>query len=284
MKFNFLFKTSKKILFAVLTLLASRQMVAASGADQQRLVAANNTFAFDLMGQIPRGPRDANVFLSPFSVSSALQMVENGAAGQTKTEMQQVLHNADLTSAIANPAFKELNQQFTSRKDVTLNLANGIWFKQGFHLKPDFVAQNKNFFSAELAGVDFDNPKSAQTINNWAEKQTQGKIKDIEKFPFDPMIRLILANAIYFKGKWFIPFDKSQTQPHDFNLPAGKVTSTPMMMQNRKFDYQENSDFQAVRLFYTGRFHMDVFLPATNSSPQKVLESIKAGGIWEENI
>jgi serpin B len=283
MNFNSLFKTSRKVLFAVLTLLASRQMVAASGADQQKLVAANNTFAFDLMGQVARGQRDANVFLSPFSVSSSLQMVENGAAGQTKAEMQQVLHTADLTSAIANPAFKELNQQLAARKDVTLNLANGIWFKQGFHLKPDFVAQNKNFFKAELAGVDFDNPKSAQTINNWAEKQTQGGIKDIEKFPFDPMIRLILANAIYFKGKWFIPFDKSQTQPRDFNLPAGKVTSTPMMVQNRKFDYQENSDFQAVRLFYTGRFHMDVFLPATNSSPQKVLESIRAGGIWEEN-
>ena len=171
-----------------------------------------------------------------------------------------------------------------SRKDVTLNLANGIWFRQGFHLKPAFIADNKNFFQAELASVDFESPKSAQTINSWAEKQTKGRIKDVVQYPFDPATRVILANAIYFKGKWITPFDKSQTQPRDFHLPAGKVTSTPMMVQSRKFDYQETPDFQAVKLYYTGRFHMDVFLPATNSSPQKVLENFRAGGNWEGNI
>ena len=284
MNSNSLFKTGRKVLFAVLTLAAGLRMPAVSGADLQKLMAANNTFAFDLMGQVARGQRDANVFLSPFSVSSALQMVENGAAGQTKMEMQQVLHTANQLPAALNQSFKELNQSLLSRKDVTLNLANGIWFKQGFHLKPDFVAQNKNFFKAELAGVDFDNPKSAQTINNWAEKQTQGRIKDIEKFPFDPMIRLILANAIYFKGKWFIPFDKSQTKPRDFHLPSGKTKATPTMMQSREFGYQETPDFQAVRLFYEGRFQMEVFLPAKNSSPLKLLESFKTGENWQNNI
>jgi serine protease inhibitor len=284
MNFISLFKISRTVLFAVLTVLASRQMVAASGTDQQKLVAANNTFAFDLMGQVAPLKPDANVFLSPFSVSSALQMVENGAVGQTKTEMQQVLHTTNLPSAALNESFKELNQGFVSRKDVTLNLANGIWFKQGFHLKPDFVAQNKNFFKAELAGVDFDNPESAQTINDWAGKQTQGRIKDVVHYPFDPLTRVILANAIYFKGKWITPFDKSQTKSRDFHLSSGKVKPTPMMVQSREFGYQETPDFQAVRLFYEGRFQMEVFLLAKKSSPQKLIESFKAPGNWQNKV
>jgi len=284
MNFNSLFKTSQKVLFAVLALLASGQMVAASGADQQKLVAANNTFAFDLMGQVARGQRDANVFLSPFSVSSSLQMVENGAAGQTKAEMQQVLHTADLTSAIANPAFKELNQQLAARKDVTLNLANGIWFKQGFHLKPAFIADNKNFFKAELAPVDFGSPRSAQTINNWADKQTQGRIKDVVQYPFPRETEVVLANAIYFKGKWVKPFDERMTQPRNFYLSNGGQKESSMMRQDGDFKYQQTADFQAVQLPYAGGLQMQIFLPATNSNPQKLLESFKAGGNWKDNV
>jgi serine protease inhibitor len=284
MNFISLFKTSRTVLFAILTLIASRQMMVASGTDQQKLVSANTDFAFDLMGQVTQGQREANVFISPFSVSSALQMVENGAAGQTKTEMQQVLKTTNLPSAALNESFKELNQSLVSRKDVTLNLANGIWLKQGFHLMPAFVADNKNFFQAELAGVDFDNPSSAHTINNWAEKQTQGRIKDIVQYPFDPYMRVILANAIYFKGKWITPFDKSQTKPRDFHLSSGKVKSAPMMVQNRKFDYQETPDFQTVQLFYEGNLRMGVYLPAKNSSPQKLIESFKTRGNWQNNI
>ena len=78
-------------------------------------------------------------------------------------------------------------------------------------MKPGFVSDNKNFFGAELAGVDFENPKSAQTINDWADEKTHGKIQNVVQFPFDPNTRLILANAIYFKGKWAEPFDKSKT-------------------------------------------------------------------------
>ena len=284
MNFIFLFKIVRTVLFTMLTLLASLQRVAASAADQQKLVSANTGFAFDLMGQVTQTQPEANVFISPFSVSSALQMVGNGAAGQTKTEMQQVLHTTGLPSAIANPAFQELNQQLASRKDVTLNLANGIWFKQGFHLKSAFVADNEKFFQAELAGVDFANPQSAQTINQWADKQTQGKIKDIVQYPFDPLTRVILANAIYFKGKWVSPFDKNQTEPRNFRSSSGKVKPAPMMVQNREFEYQETPDFQAVQLPYEGGLQMQVFLPAKNSSPQKLLESFKVPGEWPGHI
>ena len=278
------FRNHHRLRLVLLALFAARQMLPASEADQQTLVAANNAFALDLTAQVASAQPGDNVFLSPYSVSSALQMVGNGAAGQTQTEFQQVLHTTGLPPAMSNPAFKELNQRLTVRSNVTLDLANGIWFKQGFRLKPAFMAANRNFFRAQLAAVDFDNPQSAKTINDWASQQTHGKITGVVQYPFDPLIRVILANAIYFKGDWASPFDATQTKPRDFHLATGKVKPAPMMVQHRKFAYQETPGFQAVQLPYAGDLQMEVFLPATNSSPQKLLDSFKSPGNWSGNL
>jgi serpin B len=132
--------------------------------------------------------------------------------------------------------------------------------------------------------VDFGSPNSAQTINDWAEKQTQDKIKDIVQYPFDPYTRVILADAIYFKGKWVHPFKKYQTAPHDFHLPSGKIKTTSMMNQSGVFDYQETSGFQAVQLPYKGGLRMEVYLPTTSSSPQKLLDDFRTSGNWQTNI
>ena len=250
--------------------------LAISAQDLKKLAAANNGFAFDLLKQITKEQPNTNIFISPFSVSTALQMVENGAAGETKMEMQRVLKTDSLPPSELNAACKSLNQSLNSQAGVTLNLANGIWYKKEFRLKPDFIADNKNFFQAELAGVDFANPSSAQIINDWADKETHGKIQNVVQFPFPLLTRVILANAIYFKGKWTEPFDKNRTQPRAFYLADGGTKQTPMISQHKTFSCQEVGDFQAVRLPYAGdRLQMYLFLPATgNSSPQKLLATI----------
>jgi hypothetical protein len=102
-------------------------------------------FAFDLLKQITREQPGTNVFISPFSVSTVLQMVANGAAGDTKAEMQRVLKTAGLPPETLNAACKDLNQSLNSQTNVILNLANAIWYKEGIHLKPGFVSVNKNF-------------------------------------------------------------------------------------------------------------------------------------------
>jgi serine protease inhibitor len=273
-----------RILSGVLAGLIGFSAFTVSAQDAEKLAAANTGFAFDLLKQIAKEQPRENIFISPFSVSTALQMVGNGAAGKTKEEMQRVLKISGLSPEKLNAACKSLNQSLNSQSDVTLNLANGIWFQNDFHLKPGFISDNKDFFQAELAGVDFKNPNSAQTINDWADKKTRGKIKDMFQFPFPPLTRMILANAIYFKGKWGEPFDKSQTKPRPFHLPIGESKQTPMMQKHRHFSYRETDDFQAVRLGYSGRYlDMILFLPKTNSSPQKLLAELSTAS-WQDDV
>jgi serpin B len=275
---------SRGILTGVLICLVGLLASTSLADDLGKLTDANTSFAFDLLKQIAKEQPGQNIFISPFSVSTVLQMTADGAAGETKAEMQRVLKTAGLPSEMLNAACKDLNLSLNSQSNVILNLADGIWYKRGFHLKPGFVSNNKNFFQAELAGVDFLNPKSADIINDWADKKTRGKIQNVVRFPFEPNTRLILANAIYFKGKWEWPFDKSQTKPRAFRLANGKTEQTPMMSQRKTFSYQEGGGFQAVRLPYAGdRLQMYLFLPATNSSPQKLLADFNSEN-WRNKI
>ena len=279
-------KTNRRgVWFGVLMCAASLAVLADLPANQAKLDVANTGFAFDLLKQITREQPGTNVFISPFSVSTVLQMVANGAAGDTKAEMQRVLKTAGLPAETLNAACKNLNQSLNSQTNVILNLANAIWYKEGFHLKPGFVSDNKNYFSAKLAGVEFGKPESAQTINDWADHSTHGKIKEVVRWPFPPLTRVILANAIYFKGKWERPFDKQATKDHAFNvLPGGTPKQVPMMWQHGRFNYQQVDGFQAVRLPYAGgRLQMVLFLPDTNSSPAKLLADLNAD-TWRDKI
>ena len=182
------------------------------------------------------------------------------------------------------PPCKDLNQSLNSQTNVILNLANAIWYKEGFHLKPGFVSDNRNYFSAKLAGVDFGKPESAQTINDWADTSTHGKIKQVVQWPFPPLTRVILANAIYFKGKWDRPFDKRIEDNAFYVLPGGKPKQVPTMWQHGHFNYQQGDGFQAVRLPYAGgRLQMYLFLPDTNSTPAKLLADLNAD-TWRNKI
>jgi len=275
----------KKLGFVVLLCCAGLTVLTASPAGQEKLASANTAFAFGLLKQIAGEQPGTNIFISPFSVSTVLQMVANGAAGDTKTEMQRVLKTTGLPPEALNAASKDLNQSLNSQTNVILNLANAVWYKNEFHLKPEFVSVNKNFFLAKLAGVDFGKPESAQTINDWAETSTHGKIKQVVQWPFDPLTRVILANAIYFKGKWERPFDKQATKDRAFYvLPGGTPKQVPTMWQHGRFNYQQGDGFQAVRLPYAGgHLQMYLFLPDTNSSPAKLLADLNAGP-WQNKI
>ena len=140
---------SKKLGFGVLLCFAGLTVLAASPADQDKLAAANTGFAFDLLKQIAGEQPDTNIFISPFSVSTVLQMVANGAAGDTKAEMQRVLKTAGLPPETLNAACKDLNQSLNSQTNVILNLANAIWYQGGVPPEARVCLRQPEFFPGE---------------------------------------------------------------------------------------------------------------------------------------
>jgi serpin B len=272
----------KKLFLAFLICFAA----SATFANPSNLFEANNAFSFGLAGQIASAQPGQNIFISPYSVSIVLQMLATGASGKTKTEIQQVLKTEDIPPWLLDNQY-EMLKSLQTESNVDFNLANSIWFNKGFELKSAFVNTNEALFQAKLASVDFQSPETADVINGWAKQNTKGKITDIVSFPFPQPAQLLAANAIYFKGRWAEPFDKSLTQPREFYGLDGKTKRTPMMSQHEKIFYEDGDNFHAVELPYASdRLEMVLFLPATNSSPQKLLADFAGRNQtnWPDNI
>jgi serpin B len=252
---------------------------------QHQLVSANTGFGFRLLKQLGDQERGHNVFISPYSISSVLEMITCGARGSTLEELQQTLGTKAMTTANLNLAYEGLDESISNTEtNALLRIANAVWFRAGVSLNPEFASVNENFYKATLAPLDFSNPHSAETMNDWASQNTQGKIKKIIQPPVPADTAVILANAIYFKGTWLNPFDRKQTKPRPFHLIKGNEEQLPMMEQTRSFRYQTGSGFQAVQLFYTGnRLEMEVLLPDSDSSLEALLSRLDEK-IWQNTV
>lgn len=244
------------------------------------LVDANTRFGWALFQQILSEKPVANHFISPLSLSIALGMVLNGAAGETRQEMARILHLEGMDLQEINQAQLTLRKRLVNQgSGVRVDLANALWVKKGITFNPNFLKTNQDYFNARTTALDFADPLSVQTINAWASENTQGRIPRVIG-QIDPMTLMILMNAIYFKGSWSTPFDKAQTQPRDFKTGEGKTVQTPMMRHYGKFRYLRDSEnqFQAVALPYGKEksVQMFVFLPDPESSPVALLKKIEA--------
>ena len=216
-----------------------------------------NRFGFHLYNQLVE---QENIMISPISIGLALAMTYNGADGETREEMARALQLESVDLAAFNQKNQEL-LRLLSRSDVTLSIANSLWLRQGIPLRGEFVAANREFYQAEVSELDFNDPASVQTINNWVAEQTNGLIKEIIEGPIDPLTLLFLINAIYFQGDWAQPFDEGLTRDDQFQTPGGSV-ETPFMHKAGNYSYLATEDFQAIRLPYgEGSLAMYVFLP-----------------------
>lgn len=275
-------KTRLHLLLVVVSAAGFERSVAAE-SDLSKLAAADNTFAFKLLKQLSTQRPDTSIFVSPYSVATALQMAANGAAGQTKKEMQQVLETSGISTTALNEACKTaaslLNPKDTN---VILTTANALWYRQGGAVKSSFLEANQKYFSSTIRALDFGNARAAEAIiNQWTSDQTRGRIGGIADGMIDPIYTdLILVNAIYFKGKWLDPFDAKLTKERLFHPAVGAAKKLPMMEMSKKFTYRKGSSYQAVRLPYIGYdLAMYVFLPDAGSSPSKLLQ-IMNGDNW----
>jgi serine protease inhibitor len=243
-----------------------------SKAVNPQLFKANNQFSFKLFQAIASQAATTdkvadNLFVSPTSVALALSMAYNGANGTTRSAMNQALQLNGLSLDALNQSNAALKTVLeTADPNVQLNIANSLWARQGVKFNPDFLKRNRDFYQAEVATLDFNQPASVGRINNWVKDKTQGKIPQIvDRLKPDDLLYLI--NAVYFKGGWSVPFDQSATTPHSFTLAAGKTKSVSMMSRRDRLNYYATPQFQAVSLPYgKGRWSMYLFLPSPNSN------------------
>lgn len=231
-----------------------------------RLVAGNNDFAVDLYRELRKA--QGNLFCSPFSLSSALAMTFAGAVGNTADEMAQVLH-FDLDNEALHAAFAHLQASLAAAQrpgQVQLALANSIWPHIGHPFLPEFVTLLQRFYGVSITPVDYESATEAarQAINTWAEQHTAGKIKDLlAPGILGALTRLVLVNAIYFKGTWLYQFDPAHTREARFWLTASKHVTAPLMQQTCRLPYAEVDGIQVLSLPYAGdALSMIVLLPA----------------------
>jgi serpin B len=231
--------------------------------DIEALVSGNSAFAFDLLHEITED--DANLFFSPYSISSALAMAVAGARGATEEQMADVLHFT-LDSLVLHPCFNWLDLELNSRDEIgppyegegfQLSVVNAVWGQQGYpFLDPylDLLAVN---YGAGLRLVDFlDNPHGSRlTINDWVSDQTNARIQDLlAPGSITSDTRLVLTNAIYFLAPWLVPFDEELTANAPFTLLSGDVVSVPMMHLDElvSLKYAKWESGVAVELPYNG--------------------------------
>ncbi|MFH1314715.1 MAG: serpin family protein [Candidatus Eisenbacteria bacterium] len=273
--------------FVLTPLVCNGQESENPAADAMReLTSGNSGFALDLYQALKNKP--GNLFLSPYSISSALALTYGGTRGNTATQMAEALHFT-LEDRYLQEAFGSLNEDLNGRGssgDIELGMANALWGQKDEGFLDDFVSLGRKYYGAELKSVDFaGSPGSAlDEINAWASDKTRGKITNlIEPGMIDQATMLVLSNAIYFNGGWASKFDGKKTWEEPFWVAPDSSVMVDMMHQTRRFRYTETSELQILDLPYVGGdLSMIVLLPKdrTGLAGAERFLTLKSLRIW----
>ncbi len=250
-----LFSTGLLSVLTFIGLTYSMPAEAKNCQDTKIVVEGNKAFAFDLYEKLKKV--EGNLFFSPYSISTALAMTYAGARGNTEKQMGTALHFT-LDQKRFHPAFACLESQLKAiheKSDIELNIANALWAQEDYVFLREFLDLIQSNYGTVLNHVDFKRTCEAarKKINVWVEQKTKDKIKDLIKpGVLNALTRLVLTNAIYFKGAWESQFKKYRTKESPFWLSIDKSVEVPMMTQKRQFRYMENDSLQILELPYVG--------------------------------
>lgn len=252
--------------------------------DLAAVVDGNNAFAVALYGQLRN--QSGNLIFSPESISTALAMTYAGARGNTASEMAKTLHFT-LPSNRLHPAMGALLSDLNApHEGYQLRVADALWAQQGNTFLDDFLQLMKNDYGAGFNPVDFKDATEAArlTINKWVEQKTNDKIMNmLQPGVLTPQTRLVLTNAIYFKGTRQTQFDKAQTRGEDFHVSQANTIKTLLMHREGPFKYFNGGTFQALELPYKSEeLSMIVFLPNDVSGLSSLEQSLSASNtqLW----
>jgi len=226
------------------------------------VTAADNRFGLELFRALHEQEPNRNLFISPTSISMAMAMTWNGAKGSTASEMADALGFGGLDrEAVSIANATRLAAYRSVDPKVQLEVANALFSRQGIPFDKDYLETNRSSYEAEVRELDFADPLAVGVINDWVSTKTHGKITELFD-RLEPEDVLVLANAVYFKGRWTDEFKKERTRDRDFHLPDGGTKQHPMMSQDGDYRYFAGDGFQVASLPYgEGRFEMLVFLP-----------------------
>ncbi len=227
----------------------------------KEVISASNGFGIELFRAIA-AEENNNMMLSPLSASTALTMLLNGCETQTYEQIRDMLGYNDLTINEINDAYNSLVDQLLSvDPEIKLSLANAVFYKHGFEVKPAFLSVMDSSFQSEIDALDFSLPTALETINGWASDNTNGKIPKVLE-EIDPGMVMFLMNALYFKGNWTYRFEEDQTTQMPFRLSDGSSVNVPTMKSMMPARMVYTAGANSVELPY-GRqnFAMVVILP-----------------------
>ncbi|MDA3839418.1 MAG: serpin family protein [Candidatus Delongbacteria bacterium] len=239
----------------------------------------NNEFMIKAYHELSKDKKNDNIFFSPFSISSALAMTFAGSDGNTETEMAKALEfsaNNDKFHHDFSIVTNKINE-IGKKGNVKLSIANSLWLQDGYTFLDKFINIGKKYYGAEIENLNFaESEKSRQIINEWVEKKTNNKIKNlIPKGILDALTKLVLTNAVYFKGEWKEQFKNSGTKKSVFHNSQGNEVSVNMMYNKARYGYYENDKFQFLEMPYKGKeVSMFVLLPKQKDGLKKIEASL----------
>ncbi|MDV4344013.1 serpin family protein [Methanoculleus sp. YWC-01] len=259
------------------------------------VAAGNNRFAFDLYRRLAAEPAHAgdNLFFSPYSISSALAITCEGARGTTADEIRSVLH-LPTNETLRREGFADLNAALNSGSaNYTLRTANALWAEETYSFLPEYIGAAARWYGANVTNLDFisDPGGSRETINRWVEGETEEKIRDLlPPGSIDPLTRLVITNAIYFKGTWVEQFDANETTKEEFRVGPDETATVAMMHGNAVYPYAETEALQVLEMPYAHgnetELAMLVLLPKddTLTAAEEALDAERLAGLRESLV
>ncbi|WP_075591204.1 serpin family protein [Labilibacter marinus] len=254
----------------------------------KELVKSSNVFGTQIFKEVLEvEDANKNVLISPLSVFQALAMTRNGAKETTLDEMNQVLAVQDFSSDVNIYQQKLVNALLKADNKFDLDIANSIWYRDGFEVLPDFIQTNQQYYNAEVTALDFSQGEAAKkTINDWVDKQTRGKIPEIVKEVSSDHV-MFLINAIYLYGEWQNSFDAKNTKSELFYSESGEEQDVKMMHQTSSLRVGGNDIFSSVEMPYgNGHFNMMVLLPNEGKKVADIVDAMtdEAWDSWMQNL
>lgn len=243
---------------------------------QKEVVDSANTFAFDLFRPIVEEDNGGqNLMISPFSITSALSMVLNGAAGDTYDAVSHTLRYNNRTLQEINETYLKLMREMISVDPrVTMEIANSVWVEKRLVVKQSYIDALKVWYLAEARNIDVSDPGAVDLVNGWIEEKTHDKIRDMIEY-LSPDLAMLLINAIYFNGKWRYQFDKKETSDKPFYITADATVSVPMMYQEENFALARSENATLIDLPYgQGNYTMVVMLPDEDVTLEEVATTL----------